>query len=167
MNMPTSRLSLAGAEDFGSLTGDLLEQYLTLLAHNGYVHVTDVPQAFDHQKFFLGFGDPFPGPFGQIVDDILPEPGMDSLYYAGNHRALLPHTEGYECAGLPPRYLALWCVNPPATGNGETTLYDTTPLLSRLPAADGRWLRDNTYDWHASAGLRKLGNGGIGTHRGL
>jgi alpha-ketoglutarate-dependent taurine dioxygenase len=162
---PVSRLSLTESTDPTTLDDALLARYRNLLTRHGYVHVTDVPDEFDHEKFLTGFGEPFPGPFGRIVDDIVPEPGMDDVYYAGNRGGLLPHTEGYECAGLPPRYLALWCVTPPAAGeSGETTLYDAAPLLAELPPEVRTGLADKRYQWHASAGLIRLGRTRNVTH---
>jgi alpha-ketoglutarate-dependent taurine dioxygenase len=155
---PVSRVSLAECADPANFDDALWGRYRSLLAEHGYVHVTDVPDGFDHEKFLAGFGEPFPGPFGRIVDDIVPEPGMDDVYYAGNRQALLPHTEGYECPGLPPRYLALWCVTPPvADEGGETTLYDAAPLLAGLSPDLASRLFDRRYEYRASAGLTRLG----------
>src|SRR5882762_9074550 len=80
-------------------------EYRRLLAENGLVHAVDVPDRFDHSQFFAKFGEFYPGPSGKLIDDIAPEAGMDDVYYGSNSRSLLPHTEGYEFEGLPPRYL--------------------------------------------------------------
>jgi alpha-ketoglutarate-dependent taurine dioxygenase len=128
------------------------------------VHAIEVPESFDHAAFLAGFGDFYPGPSGKLVDDIVPEAGMDDVYYGGNRRSLLPHTEGYEFAGLPPRYLALWCVTPSAGEGGETTLMDTTPLLAWLSERDRHVLRTQRFAFHGSAGLRRRGLDQHATH---
>ncbi|MEU6349530.1 TauD/TfdA family dioxygenase [Streptomyces sp. NPDC047072] len=162
---PTSVLSLAGSGETSTIDEDLRRRYLKLLDRHGYVYVTDVPDGFEYEKFLTAFGEPFPGPFGRTVDDIVPEAGMDDVYYAGNRKALLPHTEGYEREGLPPRYLVLWCVTPPTPHEGgETTLYDAAPLLSALPPETERRLRETRYEWRAGEGLARLGRARRATH---
>jgi alpha-ketoglutarate-dependent taurine dioxygenase len=138
--------------------------YRRELAEHGYVHVTDVPDSFDHAAFLAAFGEFYPGPSGKLVDDIVPEPGMDDVYYGMNSRALLPHTEGYEFDGLPPRYLALWCVTPPGGAGGETTLMDALPLITALPEADRTFLESNDFEWVGSEGLRRRGLAGHASH---
>ncbi|WP_203790054.1 TauD/TfdA dioxygenase family protein [Paractinoplanes rishiriensis] len=127
------------------------------MTDNGYVHAVDVPEDFDHASFLSRFGEFRPGPSGKLIDDVTPEAGMDDVYYGGNRRPLLPHTEGYEFAGLPPRYLALWCVTPPAGEGGETTLMDTAPVLAGLSEQTRHVLRTQRLAFHGSAGLRRRG----------
>lgn len=137
----------------------LLAAHARLLEENGYVHATCVPEGFDHEAFLSRFGAFRPGPSGAAVEDVVPETGMDDVYYGGNRMALLPHTEGYEVAGLPPRLLALWCVVPPTGRGGETTLFDTRPVLEKLPPEDRAYMEGRAVRWHASAGLQRLGIG--------
>jgi alpha-ketoglutarate-dependent taurine dioxygenase len=128
-----------------------------MLAKHGYVHVTDIPDGFDYPRFLATFGEFYPGPSGELIEDVSPEAGMDDVYYGGNQQALLPHTECYEFDGLPPRYLALWCVVPPSGGGGETTLLDTAPLLADLTGAERNALRRRDFEFRASAGLQRRG----------
>jgi alpha-ketoglutarate-dependent taurine dioxygenase len=141
----------------------ILRGYRRALRDHGYVVGTSVPDGFDHPEFFSQFGEFMPSPSGELIDDITAQAGMDDVYYGMNTRALLPHTEGYEYPGLPPRYLALWCVVPPAAG-GETTLCDLAPVLAALPEHQRRLLSQSTLRWHGSQGLARLGRAGVSWH---
>jgi alpha-ketoglutarate-dependent taurine dioxygenase len=159
--MPKSPDSVLSAID---VNGDELDPVVlrqtheAMLARNGYVVLRNVPDTFDHTGFVSSFGDLIPAPSGALIGDVVAEPGMDDTYYGGNSRALLPHTEGYEFRGLPPRYLALWCVRPAAPGaGGETTLLDSRPLLDESDEELLAKLRTIECDWVASEGLRRRG----------
>jgi alpha-ketoglutarate-dependent taurine dioxygenase len=138
--------------------------YRNILDKYGFVHAVDIPGSFDHAEFLSRFGAFYPGPSGQVIDDIVPEAGLDDVYYGSNRMSLLPHTEGYEFQGLPPRYLALWCVTPPTGAGGETTLFDVRPLTERMPADERRHLEESRFDWISSEGLRRIGLGQLATH---
>ncbi|SDH92786.1 Taurine dioxygenase, alpha-ketoglutarate-dependent [Actinokineospora alba] len=139
-------------------------EYRNILDKYGFVHAVDLPDSFDHASFLARFGAFYPGPSGKLIDDIVPETGMDDVYYGSNKRSLLPHTEGYEFPGLPPRYLALWCVTPPTGAGGETTLFDARPVTDRMSAAARSHLEESRFDWVASEGLRRIGLGQRATH---
>jgi len=139
-------------------------EYRRLLAENGLVHAVDVPDRFDHSQFFAKFGEFYPGPSGKLIDDIAPEAGMDDVYYGSNSRSLLPHTEGYEFEGLPPRYLALWCVTPHSGNGGETTLFDARPIVDELSPEERAYFTDTIFDWVSSEGLRRNGLGQRASH---
>lgn len=142
----------------------LAETYAKLLDRNGYVLLTDVPDDFDHVGFLVGFGPFMPSPTGELVGDIAPEDGMDGLYYGNNKAELVPHTEGYEFAGPPPRYLALWCAAPWSGDGGATTLLDGRPLYDALDEQEQAVLRATTYEWQCSEGLRARGIGMSSRH---
>lgn len=150
--------------DYDLRADEILEEYERILSERGYVHGVDVPATFDHERFLSRFGKFYPGPSGKLIDDIMPEPGMDDVYYGSNRRALLPHTEGYEFDGLPPRYLALWCVTPPSGSGGETTLFDAAPLVNGLTDSQRTLLERTVFTWVSSAGLRKNGLGQESRH---
>jgi alpha-ketoglutarate-dependent taurine dioxygenase len=131
--------------------------YTKLLNTNGYVHLVDVPDSFDHVGFLREFGEFLPAPDGALVGDMVPESGMDDIYHSGNRRALVPHTEGYDLNDLPPRYLALWCVTPPCGDGGETTLLDGRKLVDRITDEERKHLKTQRYTWTLAAGLRSQG----------
>ncbi|ATL69910.1 TauD/TfdA family dioxygenase [Nocardia terpenica] len=128
-----------------------------LLENNGYVQVINVPKDFDHVSFLKELGDFLPTPTGAVVGDLKPEPDMDELYHAQNRRSLVPHTEGYEYRGTPPRYMALWCVTPAEGVGGETTMLDSTHILAELTEEDRQHFRRARYEWKSTDGLQYRG----------
>jgi len=114
-------------------------------------------RGFDHLRFLDLLGEPVPQYDRQLVWDLVPESDMDDVHHPWNPRALAPHTEGYELAGRPPRYLALWCVRPAKGPGGETTLADGYAFLRRFSPGDRQRLREVRYEWHASEGLARHG----------
>ncbi|MFF3886926.1 TauD/TfdA family dioxygenase [Streptomyces sp. NPDC001914] len=127
------------------------------LATYGWAYVGSVPRGFDYVGFLGQFGDLLPQYRGEKVWDLKPEPDMDDVYHSNNTRALTPHTEGYELSGLPPRYVALWCVTPSSGPGGETTLADGYEMLDGLTEQDRESLRERRYEWHCSEGLARQG----------
>lgn len=128
-----------------------------LLANNGYVLVVNVPDEFDHVAFLKELGDFVPTPTGTIVGDLKPEPDMDDTYHAQNRRSLVPHSEGYEYRGLPPRYMSLWCVTPAVGAGGETTMLDGYQILGQLTDSERQHFHETVYSWKSTDGLARRG----------
>ncbi|MGW6565990.1 TauD/TfdA dioxygenase family protein [Streptomyces sp. NPDC054975] len=143
----------------GDLLPDAVLRYAfdQLLKNNGYVHLVNVPEQFDHVAFLKELGDFQPTPTGTVVGDLKPEPDMDDVYHAQNRRSLLPHTEGYEYRGIPPQYLALWCVKPASGPGGETTLLDSRQLLAGFDEDELRGFTETPYRWRSTEGLARRG----------
>jgi alpha-ketoglutarate-dependent taurine dioxygenase len=145
------------------MNGDVLPDavfryaFRQLLGNNGYVHVVDVPETFDHVAFLKEMGEFQPTPTGTLVGDVKPERGMDDVNHGQNRGGLTPHTEGYEFHGLPPRYLALWCVNPPAGQGGETTIFDGNRILAEFADDERDHLTTTAYRWGSTEGLARHG----------
>ncbi|MEU3500415.1 TauD/TfdA family dioxygenase [Streptomyces hundungensis] len=150
----------------GKLLPDSVLRYAfdQLLTNNGYVHLVNVPESFDHVAFLKEMGEFQPTPTGAVVGDLKPEAGMEDVYHAQNHRSLLPHTEGYEYEGIPPQFLALWCVTPASGPGGETTLLDSRPLLSRLTEDEHHGFLTTPYRWKSTEGLARHGVENTATH---
>ncbi|MEV0976599.1 TauD/TfdA family dioxygenase [Streptomyces sp. NPDC049915] len=137
--MAHSPLSILSQADFNGdpLTDELLmKTFHQLMDEQGYVLMCNVPEAFDPVRFCRNLGRFVPNYTGAVVGDVRPEPGMDDVYHAGNTRPLTPHSEGYDFAVAPPRYIALWCVTPADGPGGETTLADTRPWVEALSAEE-------------------------------
>lgn len=102
------------------------------LKKQGYINFMDLPEDFDHVRFLQQFGTFIPQFDGKtLIWSVKYEPksiGYGSLTFG----ALPPHTEGYELEGLPPKYLALWCVKPAECGGGQTTLADGYAFFASL-----------------------------------
>lgn len=125
------------------------------LADRGYAYLRELPDDVDHLRILSELGEFMPQYDGEVVWDLRPEPGMDDIYHSRNTRSLVPHTEMYERTGHPPRYVALWCVQPAVGGGGETTLADADEWLAGFTADELRILRERTYQWHSSDGLAR------------
>jgi alpha-ketoglutarate-dependent taurine dioxygenase len=143
----------------GDVLADAVLRYSfrQLLGNNGYVHLVNVPESFDHVAFLKETGEFQPTSTGTVIGDVKPEAGMDDVNHGQNRGALTPHTEGYEFRGLPPRYLALWCVTPPSGAGGETTVFDGDRLLAEFTEEERRHLRETVYRWGSTEGLARRG----------
>ncbi|MER5771896.1 TauD/TfdA family dioxygenase [Streptomyces sp. NPDC001985] len=137
--------------------GVLAYAFRQLLGNNGYVQLVDVPDSFDHVAFLKGLGDFQPTPTGTVIGDLRPEPDMDDVYHAQNRRPLVPHTEGYEFHGAPPRYMALWCVRPASGLGGETTMLDGNRILREFTEEERKRFTETVYAWKSTEGLARRG----------
>ena len=141
---------------------ELLTRVRDSIACHGYAYITGVPTTFDHYAFLASLGVPLPQYDGELIWDLFPEEGMDAVYHSRNRQPLVPHTEYYEWPGLPPHFVALWCVRPAKEG-GETLLADGGMFLKELTAAQ-RAVLCRPQRWQSSEGLRQKGMGFEGTH---
>lgn len=167
IQMPRSAESVLSAIDGNGrpVPDDVLGRaYAKLLHINGYVQLINVPDTFDYVGFLATFGDFLPDPAGMVVGDLVPDRTTDNVYHSGNTRALVPHTEGYDLDGLPPRYLALWCITPAAGEGGETTLFDGYRVLATMSSAAREHFEHQRYRWTIAAGLREQGMSYEATH---
>lgn len=154
---PDSVLSYVDMNGDELAEGVLSYAFRQLLNNNGYVHVVNVPESFDHVAFLRELGEFQPTPTGTLVGDVKPEPGADDVTHGQNRGGLTPHTEGYEFRGLPPRYLALWCVTPPAGQGGETTMLDGNRILAEFTDSERQHFLDTVYGWGSTEGLARHG----------
>ncbi len=133
------------------------QSFRKLMDDNGYALLRNVHDEFDPVAFCKELGDFVPQYTGVMVGDVIPEPGMDDFYHAGNSRPLLPHSEGYDFVGLPPRYLALWCIKPAHGSGGETTLADAYDWVSTLTGEERSCLLERVYKWTTTDAVRSMG----------
>lgn len=154
---PDSLLSLTNFN--GSPLDEALgwTSFQELMQRHGYVLMSGVPEEFDPVAFCRRLGAFVPQYTGKLVGDVRPEPDMDKFYHAGNTRRLVLHTEGYDFDNLPPRYLALWCVEPNTGPGGETTLADAHAWVAGLAQEDREYLRDNIFSFQTTDAMRSLG----------
>ncbi len=152
--MTVRSISLA---DHGRNADELVSRCAQDLESVGYFYLRDVPDGFDHEGFIGRFGTLTAQYGGTRIWDLKPEQGMDHLYHSKNTQALVPHTECYEFPGEPPRYLALWCIQPAEGEGGATTLADGNELLAELSPSEVEQLRTRSYTFTSSEGLRHQG----------
>lgn len=155
-----SPLSILSCVDFNGdpLKDELFRKTFDMLMHeHGYVQLVNVPHDFDPVRLCRGLGTFVPNYTGAVVGDVRPEPGMDDVYHSGNTQPLTPHTEGYDFAVTPPRYIALWCVTPASGEGGETTIADTAPWIAELSPSDRERLESTPYEWKTTEGVERMG----------
>jgi alpha-ketoglutarate-dependent taurine dioxygenase len=136
MSLPASHLT------YPSYTAD---SFVALLDRHGYVYMDEVPGDFDHVSFCEKFGPLTPQYNGDLVFSVLADERYDHLNHPLTTHAMLPHTDGYEFEGEPPRYLALWCLVPPSDGGGKTTLGDLYAFVKTLGDEERRELASRRY----------------------
>lgn len=132
-----------------SLDPETVAAMVQLLKKHGCVYITGAPEGFDYPTELGRLGVPIPQYQGELVRDIRPDPDLGvGTYSALSMDELNPHTEWYEFAGIPPRYVALWGVRAAAGGGGETTLADGYGLLEEFSEADRDQLHHRVYEWY-------------------
>lgn len=127
------------------------------LSKEGYGYVTGVPDGFDHAGWLAEHVGPLMEQYdGCTVWSIKAEQRFEDVYHSLNTQPLSPHTECYESPGLPPRYLALWCVEPGEGQGGQTTLGDGFAFLDLLSEAEREAMATRIWDFVSSDGLQQM-----------
>ncbi len=125
---------------------------------HGYVYLTGLPGGFDYPGGLSRLGPLVPQYGGDLVRDVRPDPAVpDTMVSSANMGGLTPHTEWYEFPGLPPRYVALWCVHAAEGRGGETTLADGYALLERYSTAERERLARDVRRWRSRPALAREG----------
>lgn len=127
---------------YSSLSPDAVR---ALVSERGYVYVPGIPDGFDHAAFCAQLGLLMPQYNGDFICSITPDERFEHLDHPLTRNPLPPHTDGYEFDYVPPKYLVLWCVTPPADGGGRTTLGDMLAFTDTLSADDRRHLTTQAY----------------------
>lgn len=120
--------------------------FQALLHERGYVYLDKIPDGFDHTGFCREMvGELMPQYDGKLEYLIRAEEEFQHLSHSLTTNPLKPHTDGYEFTGPPPRYIALWCLFPPADSGGRTTLCDVYRFLETLSAEERQTLAQRRY----------------------
>jgi hypothetical protein len=135
------------------------------LAKSGFSYQEGLPDGFDFPGELSRLGPLIPQYSGELVRDVAPDPDMpDGLLSAYSTDAITPHTEWYEFAGRPPRYVALWGVFPARGPGGETLLADGYRFLETFAPADQRRMRTDSQRWRSTPTLARYGVGRLVRH---
>jgi alpha-ketoglutarate-dependent taurine dioxygenase len=145
----------------GTITDD---RWIADLDENGYVHITGLPPDADHEQLIAPVGPRFPHFDGRTTWDIEADSAFDDTEHSLNTKELAPHTEYYELDGVPPKYLALWCINPAEDGGGVTTLCDTSQLVADLDDAEREVLASTPVAFSSCGGVVQMGLGSSSQH---
>jgi alpha-ketoglutarate-dependent taurine dioxygenase len=127
---------------YGRLDDDKLRQ---LLQRHGYVYLDDVPSGFDHVRFLRRLGAFVPQHDGKEIWIVRPDARLATIYPSSTSEPLQPHTEGYDVDGVPPKYVALWCLAPARDGGGQTTLADGYAFVDSLTRSERHELTRRMY----------------------
>lgn len=141
-----------------TLVTEQLDLIHSLLGADGYVYLSEVPDSFDYITELARIGRLIPQYNDLVIREVRPLDSVgEDVISASNTRELTPHTEWYEFQGIPPRYIALWCVRPASGGGGETTLADGHRFLRQFSPAEQAHLRSKEYLWRSSPSLAAHG----------
>lgn len=125
-----------------------------LLNSEGYVYLTSISDGCDYLAELSKVGTPIPHQGNDYVKEIKPDPrAAAETYSSSNMKKLQPHTEWYEAAGVPPRYVALWCVREARGEGGETVIADGYRFLKEFSAQDQQLLQECQYEWYGVSNL--------------
>lgn len=128
------------------------------LKKDGRVYISGVPDDFDHLAEVARLGECAAQYKQQVIREVKPDPKMEAAAISANNmNALSPHTESFEFDGRPPRYVALWCVQPAMGPGGETTLADAHEFLKEFTEVDLSVMRSRIYEWRSPASLKLQG----------
>lgn len=140
------------------------ETFRSLLLEHGYLFLHGLPEGFDHVEFLKSYGELMPQYDGELIWSIRALERFDDLYHSLNTKELMPHTECYEFTDLPPKYLALWCLEPASDPGGQTTLADMYGFLATLSEAEREELARREYEFVSSAGVQDMELGVTARH---
>lgn len=126
------------------------------LGEHGYLFLRGLPAGFDYVAFLRQYGALMPQYDGELIWSIRAIERYDNLYHSLNTKGLMPHTECYEFAGVPPKYLALWCLEPASDPGGQTTVADLREFLRTLTQAERGELAAREYEFVSSAGVQDM-----------
>lgn len=135
-----------------------------LLDQHGYVYLESPANDFDYVAFLQRLGPLYPQYGGEIVCSIKPDPQYDGMYSSLNTKELTPHTEYAEFTGLPPRYIALWCLVPVAGEGGQTMLGDVFAFLDTVAPHERAELAARQYEFVSTPGLQSMRLGSAAMH---
>lgn len=138
-----------------SSTQFALESYQASLAKDGFVYIRDQGPDFDYFNVLQDFGRVLRQYDGEAIWSIRSEQRFENTYHSKNTKELQPHSECYEFAGLPPKYLALWCVEPGDEGEGHTHLADIAAFMfDQLDSGQRKQLEEVPFRYFSTDGLQ-------------
>jgi alpha-ketoglutarate-dependent taurine dioxygenase len=146
------------------LSDEALLQHKEVLRRQGYINFVDLPEGFDHLNFVQRFGTLIPQYDGELVWSIKAQERFADVYHSLNNKPLKPHTECYEYTGVPPKYLALWCIKASEDGRGQTTLADGYEFIASLSADEVERLTSHVCRFHSTPGLQESSLGRVAYH---
>ncbi|MFE5854803.1 TauD/TfdA family dioxygenase [Streptomyces sp. NPDC056500] len=140
------------------IAGIDLAQVLSSLEEQGYCHIKQVPDSYDYISALSSLGPLVAQYQGDLIREVQPNPAVpEGANSAASTSAATPHTEFYEFPGIPPRYVALWCIRPAVPDGGATTLADGYRFLAGFTADERLRLSSEDRDWRSRPTLSAEG----------
>jgi alpha-ketoglutarate-dependent taurine dioxygenase len=143
------------AVDKGVMSDLTMSIFQHVLEAQGYLHLEQLPDSFDHLTLARKFGTVIPHQHnGEQVFSIKVDPKLGERYPAFTTSEVEPHTEGYEYEHLPLRYQCLWCIQPPTCGGGQTLLCDGYAFMNLLSEEELDYLMTHRCEFMTPSGSR-------------
>lgn len=136
-----------------------------VIAQQGFIYLKTPGEGFDYKAFLGRFGTFIRQYHDGIEWDLMADESVKDCRFSNGMRDIRFHTEYSQCAGLPPRLLALYCVHPAGCGGGALSLMDGYDLYRSLPQHLRRRLHTEPYLYFTPEGLRRLGYDESSCHR--
>jgi hypothetical protein len=162
--MPQSVASILAKELGDVRSNAALATVKKRLTEYGFVYIEGLPDGFDHVMYAEQLAPLLPQYDGRFVWSIKADPKFDEHYHSLNTKALNPHTECYEYEGIPPQYLALYCVTPPHCGGGHTQLADGYQFVSSLSSNVRDHCSQHKFKFVSSSGIQASNLGKTARH---
>lgn len=122
-----------------------------LLNHQGYCLLRQLPDNFGVGQFLGNFGSLI-SQYGVYVYSVKSIPELENYSFSKSANALKPHTDGSDY-DLPPRWLALLCLEPSSCCGGKTLIADGYKFIESLDINLRRESRAKIYRFESSKGI--------------
>jgi alpha-ketoglutarate-dependent taurine dioxygenase len=127
------------------------------LKQNGHIYLSNLPPDFNWKSYTQRFTKTqlMPQDSGELIYHVKSVPGHEQQSDSKSQNELRVHTEA-SYLSLPPKYLALWCVQPAQCGGGFTTLADGEEFLRTLTEQEQKLLLKPRYKFANKDRTRKI-----------
>lgn len=116
------------------------------LSTNGFTLITHVPSQASAKCILEEFGDLIPQYNGLLEYDVKAESGFENFQYTKSTNYISPHTEAPDYS-IPPKFLALYCINQAKCGGGKTSICDTKKLQIYLTDEERNYLLTQEHEF--------------------
>lgn len=121
-----------------------------MLSQQGSCLLENLSDNFDTIGFLQNFSSPIAQHNGEFVYSVKAAPGFEKHSDSKSTNRLKPHTDGSDC-DPPPRWLALWGVQPARCGGGHTQLADCDRFIKSLDIATRQEVETRIYQFKSSS----------------
>ena len=134
-----------------------LEEQEKALKHNGYLYLSNSSPDFNWKSYtqHLTKTQLMPQDSGELIYPVKSVFGFEQQSDSKSQNELRAHTEA-SYLSLPPKYLALRCVQPAQCGGGFTTLADGEEFLRTLTEQEQKLLLKSRYKFANKDRTRKI-----------